>query len=192
MKFSVKFSQIRTILSIFGLTLAYAFILAGVVASCLPIYLYRLIVSQLKRFCRPDLSHLVDPRSVVLAVDGFPSTPKWNLVVWLSQDRILNLPQFRTYFETKFVRATDSNGELRYPEYQQYLERWMGFLFWKWDFGFNIRNHIRTYGDPSVVVDDPKLLEIVKEFTPARKLRWREFKTWRQVNSHPPPPPCPW
>jgi hypothetical protein len=134
-----------------------------------PIYLFRFLAFQCKKHLRPDLAELVHTRSIVLAVDGgFPQKPTWNLVVWLTQDGILSLEKFSKDFTKEYVQKKDPNGDLSYPEYQQHLERWWGFYFWRWDTEFDIRNHIRRYDGKykdAPVVDDKTLLQIIKELT---------------------------
>lgn len=152
------------------ITLTYLYLIAfpTIVICCIPIYVFRFFVSQCKKVLRPDLHRLVHTRSIVLGVDGFPHKPTWNLVVWLTQDAILDLNKFAAEFNEEYVHKKEPSGELAYPEYQQHLEKWLGFYFWRWDSSFDIKNHIRKYDGKykdEETIDDTTLLQIIKEQT---------------------------
>ncbi|CAG7722654.1 unnamed protein product [Allacma fusca] len=133
-----------------------------------PLYIFRGILSQLRKIFRKDLHKLINTRSSVLARENWSEDPKWNLVVWLTQEGQMDLEKFRRYFYNEYVMRKDSNGKLLYPEYQQHYCKWFGFLFWRWEDAFNVQEHIRPYDgihkklDP---VDKPGLIKIIKELT---------------------------
>jgi hypothetical protein len=52
---------------------------------------------------------------------------------------------YQATFKARIVDAKDAEGKLTKPEFRQYVTKRLGFLFWKWDPEFDIRNHIRIY-----------------------------------------------
>ncbi|OXA43539.1 hypothetical protein Fcan01_21460 [Folsomia candida] len=112
---------------------------------CVPIYLFRFIVTMARKVFRRDLGNLINTRSAVIATDNASDNPKWNLCVWITLDGNLDFVQFRQTFLHDIVLETNSKGELVNPEYQQYYAKWLGFLFWKWEKAFDIREHMKYY-----------------------------------------------
>ncbi|CAG7721203.1 unnamed protein product, partial [Allacma fusca] len=159
-------------------TFLYFVLLPTILIFGLPIYFYRGVISQLRKILRPDLDKLVNTRSSVLAREDWTKNPQWNLVIWLTHEGLLDFEKFRKDFYNDYVMQEDDNGNLKFPEYQQHYYKWMGFLFWRWEDVFDMREHVRTYdGDHQAsVVDKSRFLQIVKELTwkpwQARKSPW--------------------
>jgi len=144
-----------------------------------PIYIFRFILSYVIKFLRPDLHSLVATRSTVLATDSPYDKPNWNLCVWLVLDGKLNIDVLRENFYSNIVLKKWPNGNLVNPQYQQYITRWMGFLFWKWEKKFDMFHHIRPYfteQNQDSRVNSMQLKQIIKELTwapfEAKKSPW--------------------
>jgi len=55
---------------------------------------------------------------------------------------------FLAELEEKVLAKKDERGLDVHPELKQYYERWLGYIFWKYEDAFNIRNHIQYYNGP--------------------------------------------
>jgi len=133
-----------------------------------PVYIFRLFVSLIRPIFRPDLHSLIHTRSSVLSCDNYDKVPNWNLVIWLTQEGILDFNKYRKDFYQEYVLQKDEKGNLKYPEYQQHYETWLGFQFWRWEDNFNIKEHIRRYDGKyknEPIVTDKILLKIIKDLT---------------------------
>ena len=138
-----------------------------VVVIFLPFYIFRTFLAILKCLLRTDLDKLMHTRSSVLARDDHTGKPSWNLVVWLTQEGVMDLDKFCEYFHKDYVLKKKPNGRFQFPEYQQHYEKWWGYLFWRWEENFDIKDHIREYDGvhKADVVDHDRLVQIVKELT---------------------------
>ena len=140
----------------------------------LPVYLLRYVLSIAAKLFRPDLGKLIHTRSSVLAIDKAYRDPRWNLCVWLVIEGNLNFEKFRDNFLRNIVDHKNERGKFTDPEYQQYYTTWFGFLFWKWDRKFNIKNHMRYYFEQQddylkKTTTEDELRQIIK------KLTWAPF-----------------
>lgn len=155
-------------------TCIFIFLFVICITAFFPTYIFRLLVSIARKYCRPDLGKLVTTRSAVIAGTDDPTkNPCWILCVWLVLEGNLDFEQFRTNFHKNVVLKKASNGELHSPEYQQYFAKWLGFLFWKWEKAFDIKEHMRHLNPEDIdkVVTEEELRKIIKEQT------WEPFTT---------------
>lgn len=110
-----------------------------------PLYLWRRIVWWLSRIFRPDLAKMVVTRSSIMAVDNWMNQPRCNLIVMVGFEGELNLELLFAELREKVLTRTNENGEELHPELRQYYERWMGYIFWKFEENFSFGAHIRYY-----------------------------------------------
>ncbi|CAL8097250.1 unnamed protein product [Orchesella dallaii] len=126
-----------------------------------------------KKFFRPDLGKLVQTRSAVIAATDNPyKDPNWILCVWLVLDGKLDFEQFRVNFYNNIVLKKIRNGQLHSPEYQQYFSKWLGFMFWKWEEKFDIKDHMRYIfpDDIDATINEEDLRQLIKQ------LAWKPFQ----------------
>jgi hypothetical protein len=137
---------------------------------CLPIYLIRFVVAMARKLFRPDLGKMITTRSAVIATDNPSKNPQWNLCVWLVLEGDFDFERFRENFLSNIVYKKDAGGTLLHPEYQQFYKRWIGFLFWKWEEKFDIKEHMRYLFSKdenckSKPTSDEELKKIIKDLT---------------------------
>ncbi|CAL8085290.1 unnamed protein product [Orchesella dallaii] len=116
-----------------------------VVLSSIPILIYRWLLSLFtKYFCSSSFGELVNSTTNVYTSEFLPwHTPKGarcTIVVTLKLDGILPFQRIYNLMKTKWF-CKPSN----YPEFQQYIEFFMGFFFWKWEKDFKLENHLKIY-----------------------------------------------
>lgn len=111
-----------------------------------PVFAYRLLITKLiAPYFTPKIGKPVTPLSNAYATDLlYQRPPRAVIVVDLILEGTLTLNEAIQQLTIELLHASD-NGKLRFPELRQYVERWLGFLFWKQDFQFNIQNHITMH-----------------------------------------------
>lgn len=142
----------------------------GFVALCLfsifvvfsiPVYLYRwVLVNILVPCCFRDkhgIQKPVTPLGNVFATEFLRNYPPRNVIVSnfviegsMDRNEILKL------VHTKWIQAKEDTAkesckedQLKYPELQQYIDYWMGFLFWRQDNEFDLNNHVYFHEIPN-------------------------------------------
>lgn len=120
----------------------------------LPIYLYRwVVINLIAPFYRPDIGNAVDHSGQIFATDFItPKTPnKCTIVLNQIFEGNINFEQLLKTIDEKWIKAKLPNGNPQFPELQQYLESWMGFMFWKQDKKFSLKNHTHFHSlDPEI------------------------------------------
>jgi len=110
-----------------------------------PIYIFRFLASNLLIRCYPKVDKILTTRSSNFGSDAIYTRPKCSLIVCLTLEGTLYLDRFREVYQTRVIDPKLPNGQFKKPEWQQYVTKLFGFLFWKWENHFDIRNHIGMY-----------------------------------------------
>lgn len=134
-----------------------AFIILGVVLwvviltyliVSLPIFIYRWFIKEIMvPVFRSDVGKAVTISGQVMAAEFLSpdKPPRCNLVVNLIIDGQMSFEEICKIIDKKWIKATTEQGALKYPELQQYLTYCMGFMFWKQDPKFDLKNHIQYH-----------------------------------------------
>jgi hypothetical protein len=128
--------------------LIFVLVLLGMLFS--PIFLFRKSVTFYAKRFRPDLGNIHTTRSTLTSVHDVYTNPKCNVLAETisnvnpeNLDLLVIVDTLREQFRSRVLEATMINGELQYPELRQYVYKWMGFMFWRWDKSFDLNNHIK-------------------------------------------------
>lgn len=111
----------------------------------LPCLAYRELLSCYAKWWRPSLGKLLCARSSLAAIDDIYTAPKCTLLGVAVVKGDIDVSILKKDVMRRIVQATDTNGQLMYPELQQYYSYWGGYLFWKWVKDFKIENHVSVF-----------------------------------------------
>ena len=111
----------------------------------LPIYGFRYLVSKVVVLCDSKIDKILTTRSSCSGAEPIYKNPKCSLVTVVILEGTLGLEKVRQLFQSRILEPKYSNGKLKKPEVQEYITKRCGFLFWKWEERFDIKEHIRTY-----------------------------------------------
>lgn len=133
------------------------FILIFILAST-PVYLYRLVitkfVSRLSCLRPSDLASEVSVLGTGVAVEFSEKSssyrsPRLSVIVnIIIEGDVIPINEVTDHIRNHWINARDTDGSLMYPEFQQYVESWYGFLFWKREKSFRLADHIRLHTIP--------------------------------------------
>lgn len=134
------------ILLFLGIFFFFAFVPIFTIVS-FPFGMYRLFVHKVIAPCfQPDVGKPVTSLGTLFATE-FLNADKTKpircaiVVNFVIQGKISYADAVRIV-EKNWISPKLPNGQLRNPEYQQYISKWMGYMFWKQDKSFSIKNHI--------------------------------------------------
>ncbi|CAL8085287.1 unnamed protein product [Orchesella dallaii] len=138
-------------------------ILWGIFCTCvlflfvilsLPIYLLRFVLIVFARhFHAKSLGNPITSLGTCFASEFPPSnqknSPRSTVVATFVIEGEVPMESVETLIKRRWFES-ETEGEVinlkcRYPELQQYVESWMGFLFWKQDPEFQLQNHLKTH-----------------------------------------------
>lgn len=124
----------------------------------LPVYLFRILVIILAKLFRPDLGSILNGLSSYLANDYFynKKSPRANLVISLYvQGREMSIEELKENIMDNWIHAKNvKTGKLKFAQFRQYPERWLGFTFYKKCMDtFDISNHVYTHNQPNNEMD---------------------------------------
>jgi len=105
--------------------------------------LYRLAVLTVAKLGKPDLSKCLTVTGHLFSTEDIYSNPKTKIVVQIVFEGIIDEHTIRTRIIENLINAKLPNGQLVYPELQQFLVKWCGYYFWKNDTNFDVNNHLR-------------------------------------------------
>lgn len=115
----------------------------------IPSYIYRFLITQVVApFYKPDIGKAVSVNGNMIASEFLklrkgPDVPsRCSTVVNIVCDGNVEYDELLKAVNTKWIRASRENGQLRYPEFQQYIDCWMGYMFFKKDKNFQLEDHI--------------------------------------------------
>lgn len=109
-----------------------------------PICVFRFIVAKSVRLFRPDLGNILTAHSTLTGVDDTYGSPDCSVFTALLGEGDMQLEPICDRM-TEVINLKNSNGQLLYPELQQSITKFMGFMFWKWDKHFDINNHVKYF-----------------------------------------------
>lgn len=126
------------------------FILALLIAILsIPVFIYRYVITKIVApFFKPEIGKAVTVNGNMIASEflklrqgpGIP--PRCSTVVNIICDGIVQYDELLKVINTRWIRASTENGQLRYPEFQQYIDYWMGYMFFKKDKNFFLEDHV--------------------------------------------------
>lgn len=124
-----------------GLVVSIGFILLVVIS--LPIYLSRYILENVvvPLFFSKSLGQAVVPTSIMFATEFLDSTKAPRCAI-VSNFVIEGHIPFSEVQEEILKKWINEPGGKAFPEFQQYIDSWMGFLFWHKDNQFHLNNHV--------------------------------------------------
>ncbi|CAG7733438.1 unnamed protein product [Allacma fusca] len=103
---------------------------------------------------------MLPARNSVFATDEIYKSPKGTLVLRATFAGKLTIHQLKNLIRTKLVNRRMSDGELKYPELQQSVEKFLGFYFYKQDKTFDLNHHVTWIGKPQEVFNSSDGAEI--------------------------------
>ncbi|CAL8085115.1 unnamed protein product [Orchesella dallaii] len=111
---------------------------------CLPIYIYRLlIILWVKYFYNDEFGDILSAISAMFAVELLPSKkvypPRTAICVQMVLDGKLTVEEMEDIINKNWLRNNS------YSRLKQYVEPFMGFMFWKRDTEFNLKNHLKSH-----------------------------------------------
>lgn len=120
-----------------------------------PFYIYRLFVSKILRntfLCPNGIASIVslgfgiNHAADFISCTALPSKPSRNTIAsrHFVKGRIPE-QEVRQMIMERWLESKSPNGEYKYPEGQQYIVSWMGYMFWKNDSRFDLNNHFETH-----------------------------------------------
>jgi len=110
-----------------------------------PIYTFRFFVASVVIRFYPAVDKLLTTRSSVFGADNIYEKPKCSIIGSIIVEGTLSVEEARKVAPFLLLDTKNPNGTLKRPEFQQYVTPFWGFLAWKWDYNFDIKNHIRMY-----------------------------------------------
>lgn len=142
----VKNFLLKIFCGLHGLILVPLFI-AFVIAVQVPILFYRLILVKLiAPLFHPRIGKAVTVGGQFHAVefleDKIGKPAKYAIILNSVLSGSVSAEEMRQLLQERWIQSTKPDGTPKYPEFQQYLERWMGFMFWKQDNNFDVNNHV--------------------------------------------------
>lgn len=125
----------------------------------LPVYLYRWILTLI---CPTfGYSHPVTSLGNIFATELLSNRPPRNAIIsnfvvegTVPREEIWQLVKRRWIDasnggEDNQGSKKQRSSQKKYPELQQYVEYWMGFLFWRTDLAFRLDNHLKFHNIPA-------------------------------------------
>jgi len=156
---------IKEILILLFGTVCSVFLTIAIILS-VPIYIYRFLITLLAKKLHPKtLGKAVTSFGNYFACEFLPSSinkpPRSAVVVSFVVDGHISIEGARALFKRRWFNSESNNSDeglsCRYPELQQYVVSWMGFLFWKQDLEFQLENHLKPHtleGESDAEVED--------------------------------------
>ena len=122
----------------------------GILFLLSPIYLFRWIISKLVRF-KPAYGNILSTHSTIFAApEYYEPNPQFVINVCMEIEGPLNYSRILQLVSNQMVFLRKENGDLVYPELQQYYVTWLGFTFWKWETDFKITDHVFEVQDSQI------------------------------------------
>jgi hypothetical protein len=183
---------LRSIFNIIRLTFTMLLLLS------LPIVLIHVIINVTIRKSVDILAHIVHGKdlkklvtlvSSLLAADDIHEKPKANLLTMLTVEGNFEIARLREIFIKNVLNAKQagscSDGELKYPELQQFIVNWGGYYFWKDCPDFKLEEHVRLYDEDSAGGINHQDEDIILLRDKALNQKWERNKpTWELVLVH--------
>jgi hypothetical protein len=135
------------------LKLTVAFVILIIISIILPLALLvsfsiRKAVYLLAYWNEPGIK-MITCMGTLFAAEDLHNRPKANVVAVLTVEGDIQLERYKEIANCHILNATDSCGELIYPELKQCIVRWGGYYFWKDCLDFNLENHVKLYNNES-------------------------------------------
>lgn len=130
------------------------------------IFLYRTFV-RFCACCHGDLGGILPSTSALLAGDEIYKQPLTCNVAMFQFEGNCDVSFMSIFIQDNWLGATTSEGRFKYSELRQYIVQFMGLFFWKNDTNFDVRNHVKLYGNEELetVESQRKLNEIWNELS---------------------------
>ncbi|CAL8139150.1 unnamed protein product [Orchesella dallaii] len=117
----------------------------GLIIVCIPIYIYRFVISLcVKCFYKNKFGNIVSPYSTPMAIELIPSNnvypTRTAICVQCVVDGKITVEEVEEAINRRWLGNNSS-----YPELKQYVVPFMGFMFWKSDPNFNLKNHLKSH-----------------------------------------------
>ena len=131
--------------------------------------IFQLFVLTYTKIFRPDLSLIFAGSELQYAMESIYRRPKVNTVIHCIFDGQIQLDYVRRQFERRVINYCDAQGNLRYQKLRQTWTQLCGYMFWKWDKHFSLRNQIRLYDytEPELAIPSPCTEQDVSRVTGA-------------------------
>lgn len=123
-----------------------------------PVFLYRwIVVKILAPYFNPSIGKAVTATGQFMAAEFIPETtypkvvnppPRCAIVVSAYAPGLVDLDELTEVVTEGWLTVKHGDTELKYPEFKQYIEKWMGFMFWKPDPDFSLLNHVHAHKIP--------------------------------------------
>jgi len=131
--------------------------------------------------CYPEVDKLLKSRSSLFGMDALQEKPKGSIISVYMVEGIIDINSWREVIQTRMVDPRNESGDFKKPEFQQHVVPFWGFLAWKWERNFDIRDHVIMYDgihrkallDGNKPVNPETLIDIYNElvskpFTPEK------------------------
>lgn len=127
-----------------------------------PVFVYRYLLLKYFRvlFGRHFVSKPLTATSQCFASEltAPVRSSRCSIVVKLYLPGRVTSDQMRSSCLSGWVNSRDDNGQLKYPEFQQYISSWMGYTFWKNEENFSVDDHISLHTIPKQYEDKSDLI----------------------------------
>ncbi|CAL8138910.1 unnamed protein product [Orchesella dallaii] len=133
----------------------------GFTILCIPIFIYRFVIFLwVKCLYKNKFGNLVSPYSAPMATELIPSKevypPRLSICVQCVVDGKVTVEEVEESINRRWLQNNSS-----YPELKQYAVPFMGFMFWKHDPNFNLKNHLKSHIIP--VTSDKNQIDVEQE-----------------------------
>ena len=110
---------------------------------------------------------MVPSHSAIFGVDEIYKQPLCSNAARFIFEGQCDLQTLIRVIDETWLSVKCRNGKLKYPELQQYIGTFMGFLFWRKEQNFNVRNHVRLYDGkkPGNFINEKEVTEIWNELS---------------------------
>jgi len=152
--------KLKTVL----VTLILMFLFPGIfLLVSIPFGLFRYTFHKLTTWWEPSVGKIVSLRGTVFAIDTLYTQPKASVVIGLIFQGPIDLTLLKKRVRLNLLKRTLPNGELQYPELKQYLNKRMGYYFWKNDPTFDLSRHVMTHKSKLSTYSDSDIKEIYEQ-----------------------------
>lgn len=130
--------------------------------ACVPVLIYRWCLVKLcsKYIPKEDgIRRPVSPLGNIFAPELMTNKPPRCAIIAtfvLENEKPVDHDEIKTRIQSRWIEAIETENhkkELKYPELQQYVDFWMGFMFWKQDFKFDLSHHLKFQKIPETTRD---------------------------------------
>jgi len=155
-------ASLQVLLSFASLVFFISLILPVFVLFFLVFYLWRLLLMAYVHFSG-DYIRIMDGKNPVLAIDDLHGKPLCTIVGMGAFDGRLDFPSASAYV-SNIVNAKAPTGILLNPEFQQFYEEWLGFIWWKWEVDFRLTDHVKLWDSSELtngIAEEKDVMKII-------------------------------